>query len=115
MRTDRAYVLHFQRPRLVAISTGRECTHRTNVDTHAALFALQMIFLVGCDQRTYTAILDPESPHVHALAAHPYAAVAENAARPIEEHNGRPLLLFFVILRLHEFGFGGAVAERHVL
>ena len=74
-----------------------------------------MIFFIRRDDRTHPAVLHAQSPNIHALAAHPHAAVAENAARPVEKHHRRPLLLVFMILRLHEFRFRGAVRERHVL
>ena len=64
---------------------------------------------------TDAAVLDAESPDVHAFAADAHAAVAENAARAVKEDDGRPLLLVFVVLGVDEFRFGGAVRERHVL
>ena len=115
MRANRAHVLHLPRARFVAIRAGSERSDRANVDAHAALFAFQMIFFIRSDQRTHAAVLHAESPNVHALAAHAHAAVTQNAARPIEEHHRRPLLLFLVVLRLHEFRFGGAVGKCHVL
>src|ERR1700722_16472233 len=115
MRAHCAYMLHFPWPRFIAICARGEGAHRADVDAHAALFALQVIFFIGSDERTYATVLHPESPNVHALAAHAHAAVAENAARPVEEHHGRPLLLVLVVLRLHEFRFRRAVGERHVL
>src|SRR5580692_9426027 len=98
MGADRADMLHLPGARLVTIRAGSECTDRADVDAHAALFAFQVIFFIGSDEGTHAAVLHAESPHVHALAAHPHAAVAENAARPVEEHHRRPLLLVLVIL-----------------
>ena len=115
MRADGAHVLHLPRPRLVAIRARGERADRADVDAHAALFALQMIFFIRSNDRTHAAVLHAERPHVHALAAYAHAAIAKNAARPVEEHHRRPLLLFLVVLRLHELRFGGAVGERHVL
>ena len=115
VRADGADVLHLPRPRLVAIRAGGERADRADVDAHAALFALQMIFFIGRDDRTHAAVLHAQRPNVHALAADAHAAVAQNAARPVEEHHRRPLLLVLMILRLHELRFGGAVGERHVL
>ena len=51
MRADGADVLHLPRPRLVAISAGGERADRADVDAHAALFALQMVFFIGRDDR----------------------------------------------------------------
>src|SRR5271169_5090447 len=103
MRADRAHVVHLPRARLVAIRAGGQRTHGADVDAHATLFAFQMIFFIGSDEGTHAAVLHAESPNVHALAADAHAAVAENAARPVEEHHRRPLLLLLVVLRLHEF------------
>src|SRR5207248_5522 len=49
VRAGGAHVLHLPRARLVAISARGQCAHRTNINAHAAFFALQMIFLVGRD------------------------------------------------------------------
>ena len=115
VRADRAHVVHFPRTRLVAIGAGSKRTDRADVDAHAALFAVEMVFLIGCDDRTYAAVLHAQSPNVHALAADAHAAVAQDAARTVEVHHRRPLLFFLVVLSLREFRFGGAVGKRHVL
>src|ERR1700751_5781983 len=47
MRADSADVLHLPRTGLVAICAGSQGTDGANVDTHAAFFALEMVFLVG--------------------------------------------------------------------
>src|SRR6266853_5376935 len=112
---DRAHVIHLPRPGLITISPRGERAHRTDVDAHAALFAVQMIFLIGRNDRTDAAILHAQRPNVHALAADAHAAVAQNAARAIEINYWRPLLLFLVVFRFHELRFGGAVRECHVL
>src|ERR1035437_6594000 len=112
---DRAHVVHFPRTRLVAIGAGSKRAHRANVDAHAALFALEMILLIGRDDRTDAAVLHAERPNIHAFAADAHAAVAQNAARTVEVHHRRPLLFFLVVLGLREFGLGGAVGKRHVL
>src|SRR5579862_2582891 len=115
VRADGAYVVHLPWAGLVAIGSGGERADRADIDAHAALFALQVIFFIGSDQRADAAVLHAESPDVHTLAADAHAAITKNAARPVKVDHRRPLLLFFVILRLHELRFGGAVAERHVL
>src|SRR5580704_6497218 len=115
MGADRAHVVHFPGTRLVAVGAGGERTDRTDVDAHAALFTVEMVFLIGRDHGTDAAVLDAERPNVHAFAADAHAAIAQNAARAVEIHYGRPLLFFFVVLGLHEFRFGGAVGESHVL
>ena len=112
---DRADVVHFPRPGLVAIRSRRECADWADVDAHTTLFAVEMVFLVGRDDRTHGAVLNAERPNVHAFAAHPHAPIAQNAARPVEIHYRRPLLFFFVVLGLHEFRFSGAVGKSHIL
>ena len=49
MRADGADVLHLPRPSLVTIGSRGQRADRANVDTHAALFALQMIFFIRRD------------------------------------------------------------------
>src|ERR1700722_5377631 len=115
VRADRAHVLHFPGPRLVAICTRSQRTHGANIDAHAAFFAFQVIFFIRRDDRTHAAALHPQRPNVHGLAADAHAAVTQNATRPVEEHNRRPLLFLLMILRLHEFRFRGAVRKCHVL
>ena len=115
MGADGADVVHLPWPRLVAVGAGSERTDRTNVDAHPALFAIKVVVLIGSDDRTDAAILHAQRPDVHAFAAHANAAITKDAARAIKVDHGRPLLLLFVVLRLHEFRFGGAVGERHVL
>src|SRR5271154_4229008 len=107
MSARRAHVLHLPGTRLVAIRPGSQRPDRTNINAHAALFAIQMIVLIGCNDRTDTAVLHAQSPYIHALAANPHAAIAKNATRPVKENYRRPLLLFFVILGVDVFGFGG--------
>src|SRR5438477_4159045 len=57
MRAHGADMLHLPGTSLVAIRPRGERTHRADIDTHAALFALQMIFFDGCDDGRDTAIL----------------------------------------------------------
>ena len=52
---------------------------------------------------------------IHALTAHAYAAVTENAARTVEVDHGGPLLLLTMVLRLRVKAVGSAVLEGHVL
>ena len=115
MRANRADVVHLPRASLVAVGAGRKRADRADVDAHAALFAIQMIVLVGGDERADTAVLDAQRPDIHGLTANADTAITEDAARPIEKHHRRPLLLFFVVLGLHELRLGGTVRERHVL
>src|SRR5208283_4742000 len=98
---DLAHEVHLPGTRLIAVGARSQCADRADVDAHAALFAVEMIFLIGRDDRTDAAVLHAQRPDVHALTADPHAAVAQNAARAIEIHHGRPLLFFPVIL-----GFG---------
>ena len=49
VRADSGDVFHFPRARLVTISAARERADGADVDAHAALFALEMIFAVGND------------------------------------------------------------------
>ncbi len=62
-----------------------------------------------------TAVLNAQRPDIHAFAANPNAAVAQDAARAVEVHHRRPLLLVAVVLHVHELRFGRAVLEGHVL
>src|SRR5208282_5715418 len=112
---DRTHVVHLPRTRLVAVSAGGERTDRANVDAHAALFAVEAIALVRSDDRTDAAVLHAQRPNVHALAADAHAAVAQDAARTVEIHHGRPLLFFAVVLGLRVLRFRGAIGERHIL
>src|ERR1700693_4564988 len=77
---DCAHVIHLPGPGLITISSRGERAHGTDVDAHAALFAVQMIFLIGRNDRTDAAILYAQRPNIHALAADAHAAVAKNAA-----------------------------------
>src|ERR1700758_279113 len=70
---DRAHVVHLPRPRLVAIRARGERAHRTDVDAHAAFFAVEMIFLIGRNDRADAAVLHAQRPNVHALAADAHA------------------------------------------
>ncbi len=112
---DGGDVVHLPRARLVAIAAAGQCADGADVDAHAALFAVEAIALVGRDDGTDAAILNAERPDVHAFAAHASAAVAEDAARPVVEDCGRPLLLFAVLLGLGVEALAGAVLEGHVL
>ena len=61
------------------------------------------------------AVLYSKREDVHALAAHPDAAITQDAARTIEVNHRRPLLLVAVILRLGVEAVGSAVLEGHIL
>ena len=115
MRADGADVLHLPGARLIAISAAGERAHGADIDAHAALVALQVIAFVGRDLRNHAAIDHAQRAHAHAFVADAHAAEAENAARLIEEHHRRPLLLVHVDLDFGEAAFARAVAEDHVL
>src|SRR6202142_3700440 len=51
MRANRPDVIHLPGARLVAIGPGCQRADRTDVDAHAALFAIEMIVLIGRDDR----------------------------------------------------------------
>src|SRR5688572_12496293 len=74
-----------------------------------------MISLVRRDLGGDPAVDDAQSTHAQTLAADTNAPVAENAARGIKIHDGRPLLLFYVVLDLRETALAGSVPECHVL
>src|SRR4029079_19382295 len=44
-----ADVVHLPGTRLITISSGSQRAHWTNIYAHAAFFALQVVFLIGCD------------------------------------------------------------------
>src|SRR6266550_438059 len=115
MRADGSNVVHLPRARLVAVGARRERTNGADVDAHAALFALEVVVLIGGNDGTDAAVLHAQRPDVHGFAADSHAAITENAARTVEVHHRRPLLLFLVVLGLHELRLSGAVGERHVL
>src|SRR5580693_5708760 len=66
VRASRAHVLHLPGTRLVAIRARGQCTHRAYIDAHAAFFAIEMIALIGRDNRADAAVLNAESPNIHA-------------------------------------------------
>src|SRR6185312_9769829 len=116
-------VVHLPRACLVAIGAGGQRADRAGIDAHAALFAVEVgdVFgrelcgHVGRDHRAAAAVLDAEREDVHTLAAHAYAAVAEDAARAVEVDDRRPLLFLAVVLGLGVEALGRAVLEGHVL
>ena len=93
MRADGADVLHLPGPRLVAIGAAGQRADRADVDARAALVALQVIAEIGSDLGDDAAIDHAQRAHAHAFIADAHAAEAQNAARRIEEHHRRPLLL----------------------
>ena len=123
VRADRRDVIHLPGPGLVAIGTGGQRADRANIDTHAALFAVQARQVVrrklggnvGSNDGSGSAVLDAKCEHVHAFAAHAHAAVAKNAAWAIKEDDRGPLLLFAMVLGLGVEAFPGAVLVGHVL
>src|SRR5512142_533116 len=120
MCADSSDVVHFPRARLVTIRAAGERADRTDVNAHAAFFAPQIVpdsglLIVGGDDLRGAAVLDTERPHVHAFAANADAAVAHDAARPVEVNHRRPLLLVAMVLDIDKLGFSRAVGEGHVL
>src|SRR5580658_6112097 len=108
-------VLHFPRPRLVAIGAAGERSDGTNINAHATFFASQLTRLVGNDHGMHAARTDPERFHVHAFIAHAHATEAENAARSIKINQRRPLFFGIVQLFFGETAVVQAVTESHVL
>src|SRR5215471_9237368 len=115
MRAGGGGVFHLPGSGLVAVGAAGERANRTDVDAHAALFALQVIFTVGDDHARGTAHADPERFHIHALVANAHAAEAKNAARSVVIDDLRPLFLRAVDFLFDETAAVGAVAENHVL
>ena len=62
VRADGADVLHFPRPRLIAIDAAGQRAHRADIDARAALVAFQMIALIGRDLGNHAAIDTPSAP-----------------------------------------------------
>src|SRR5262249_15561797 len=87
VRADGTHMVHLPGTRLIAVGSGRKRADRADVDTHATLFALEMILMVRSDERGYAAVLDTQRPHVHSFATDTYAAIAKNAAWSIEENH----------------------------
>ena len=116
-------MVHLPRPRLVAIRSTCQRAHRAHVDAHAALLAVQMREVVRRelrrhirhDNRRRAAIFHRQREDIHPFAARPHAAVAQDAAWPVEVHHGRPLLLFAMVLRLGVKAVRCAILESHVL
>src|ERR1700693_5287081 len=53
MGADRSDVFHLPRARFVAVGAGRKRANRANIDTHTALFDLEVVFPVGSDDGAY--------------------------------------------------------------
>src|SRR4249919_2244526 len=87
VRANGSHVLHLPRPRLVTVDAAGQRSHGTDVDTHPALVANQVVARVGPDFRKGAAIDHPQRAHSHAFVANSHAAVAEDAARRVEEHD----------------------------
>ena len=115
MRADGADVGHLPGARLVAVGAAGERAHGADVDAGAALVAFQVVAMVGRDFGDHSAVDHAERIHAHAFIADAHAAVAENAARRIEEHHRRKLLFGGVDLGFGVAALAGAVAEGHVL
>src|SRR5260370_38321759 len=110
-----SHVLHFPGPGLIAIGAAGQGADRADVDTHAALVALQVILTIGRDLGSNAAVHDSQGADAHALIANAHAAEAEYAAGRVVEDYGRPLLLVDMQLGLFVAALAGAVPEDHVL
>src|SRR5215472_15868296 len=115
MRANSADVFHLPRPRLITIRTAGQCADRADIYAHSALVAFQVIAFVRSNQRNHSAIDHAQSPDAHAFTANAHAAETKDAARPVIEDHGRPLLLMHVYFVIGEPAFRGAVPEHHVL
>src|SRR6266404_2408393 len=115
MRARGADVLHLPGARLVAIRTGGQRTHGTNINAHAAFFAFKVVFFIRHNGRDHATVLNAERGNVHAFAAHADAAIAKNAPRTVEVNHRRPLLLIAMRLDVNVLRLGGPVGKRHVL
>src|ERR1700753_1760729 len=123
MSADRSYMVHFPWPSLVTVGAGGQGAYGTGIDTHAALFAVDMGQVVGRNfrsdvgrnHRRRAAILNTQREDVHAFATHAHATVAKDAPRTVEKPNRRPLLFVAMILGLGVEAVRRAVLERHVL
>src|SRR5207302_2011331 len=99
----------------VAIRTASERANGTDIDAHAAFFALQMIFAIGNDHAVGAAHPDAEGLDVHALIANAHAAETENAARGVVIDQLGPLFFGAMDFFFNKAAGVGAVAEDHVL
>src|SRR4029077_18862285 len=108
-------VLHFPRPRFVAIRAAGKRADRANVDAHAALFALEVVFAGGDEHAVGAAHAHAESFYVHTFIAHAHAAEAEDAPRRVVIDELRPLFLGAMDLFFDETAGIRTVAEHHVL
>jgi hypothetical protein len=100
---------------LVAIAAAGECADGADVDAHAALFTVELVAAIGRDDGRDIAVLNSESPDVHAFTADACAAVAKDAAWTVVEDGGGPLLLVAVSLGVDHKALAGTVLECHVL
>src|SRR5262249_48949512 len=108
-------MFHLPGAGFVAVSSRSESADGADIDAHPALFALEVIFPVRNDSGTHATVLDSQSPNIHAFAANTHAAVAQDAAGPIEIHYRRPLLLVAMMFEFDVAGIRSAVGKRHVL
>src|SRR5580692_8562632 len=115
MRADRRDVGHFPRARLVAVCAARKRPNGTNVDAHAAFFAVQMILAVRNDHRLRAASAHAERLDVHALVAYAHAAETQNAPGRVVIDRFRPLLLWLMALFFVEAALVRAISKNHIL
>ena len=102
MCADRRCMLHLPGACLITIWAGSECADRADINAHPAFLALQMLVPVGHNQLGRVAVGDSQCPDVHSFSAYSDAAVAHDAPRSVEVHNGGPLLFVAVIFYVHQ-------------
>src|SRR5262249_33477287 len=111
----RRRIVHFPRTRLVTVGAARERAHWANVDAHAALFAIEVIFAIGNDDAVGATHAHAERLYVHAFVAYAHAAETQDAARRVVVDEVRPLLFGSMNLFLDETRGVCAVTKDHVL
>src|SRR6266478_9457953 len=89
MRAHGGDILHLPGARLVAIRAAGKSANRANIDAHAALFAVEVVFPIGDDHRLRAALADAERLHVHSLIANADATETQDAARRVDRKSTR--------------------------
>src|SRR4029077_17284934 len=115
MRTHGGNVGHFPGTRLVAVGPARERAHGTNIDAHAALFAVQVILTVRNNRGLGAALADAKGLDIHSLVADAHAAETQYAARRIVVNGLGPFLLGLMALFLVEAALVRAISKNHIL
>src|SRR5476649_1840140 len=65
VRADRGDILHFPRAGLVAVGAAGQRSDRADIDAHAALFALEVVFAIGDNDAVGAAHSDTQRFDVH--------------------------------------------------